>query len=174
MPDPAKRRDLVLDTSVWINLLATETLPDILAAFGGSYYTPEQVVSEITRHPVTNIQFTAEAHPFRSRPPPASIVVLSQKELELFLDIVGGPATSALGDGEAAAISVAVVRGFALAIDDRKARRIIRERFSHIETFWTADILSDPLVKTVLGAHLAEECWRKAKQFGRMHVPRTK
>jgi hypothetical protein len=27
-------------------------------------------------------------------------------------------------------------------------------------------------VKEALGARVAEECWAKAKQFGRMHIPR--
>ena len=45
MPDPADSDGLVLDTSVWINLLATESIESILGALSVRCYAPEQVVS---------------------------------------------------------------------------------------------------------------------------------
>jgi predicted nucleic acid-binding protein len=173
MPDPAKSRGLVLDTSVWINLLATESVAPILSALGANCYAPEHVVSEIKRHPITNEFFAADNHPLRALSATVAIVSLEPSELDLFLDIVGAPATDALGDGEAAAISVAVVRGLDLVIDDRKARRIVREKFGRVQTFWTVDILRAQAVKKALGVRLADECFAKAERFGRMHIPRS-
>jgi len=47
MPDPAGSRGLVLDTSVWINFLATEALLEILAALAVPCHAPEQVLARL-------------------------------------------------------------------------------------------------------------------------------
>ena len=173
MPDPAESGGLVLDTSVWINLLATEATEAILGALAVACYAPEQVVTEVRRHPVTGTTFTAEDHPLRQMSPTVSILPLEGEELDLFLEIVGAPAGEALGDGEAAAIAVAASRGLDLVIDDRKARRILRERFSRVLIHWTVDLLQARSVVAALGRPLIDECLAKALRFGRMHVPRV-
>lgn len=173
MPDPADSSGLVLDTSAWINLLATEAMEAILDALAVPCHAPEQGVAEVRRHPVTGVIFPAESHPLRKGSPRASILSLQRTELDLFLEIVGAPARDALGDGEAAAIVAAVSRGFDLVIDDRKARRIVRERFSQVRTYWTVDLLRSRSVVVALGRPLVDECFAKALRFGRMHVPRA-
>ncbi len=173
MPDPAESGGLVLDTSVWINLLATEAMEAILGALAVPCYAPEQVVTEIRRHPATSTTFPAEDHPLRQMSPRVSILSLEGEELDLFLKIVGAPAGEALGDGEAAAIAVAASRGLDLVIDDRKARRILRERFSQVPTHWTVDLLQARSVVAALGRPLIDEYFAKALRFGRMHVPRA-
>jgi predicted nucleic acid-binding protein len=173
MPDPAESDGLVLDTSVWINLLATEAMEAILNALGVPCYAPEQVVTEVKRHPATGTMFPADDHPLRCMAPRVSILSLEGEELDLFLEIVGAPAGDALGDGEAAAIAVAASRGLDLAIDDRKARRILRERFGRVLTWWTVDLLQARPVVAALGRPLVDECFAKALRLGRMHVPRS-
>jgi predicted nucleic acid-binding protein len=173
MPDPAESGGLVLDTSVWINLLATEAMEAILEALAVPCHAPEQVIAEISRHPVTGAVLAPDRHPLRGTSPPVSIVSLQSTELELFLGIVAAPAGDALGDGEAAAIAVAVSRGLDLVIDDRKARRILRERFRRVRTYWTVDLLKARAVVTALGGRRADECFARAREFGRMHVPRS-
>lgn len=100
-----------------------------------------------------------------------SIVALVGAELDLFVDLVGAPMGDGLGDGEAAAIAVAVSRNLDLVIDDRKARRIVRERFSQVQTYWTIDILRAQRVVNAVGASLADEYFARAKRFGRIHAP---
>lgn len=170
MPDPADSGRLVLDTSVWINLLATEAIEPILIGLGCEFHAPEQVLAEVKRHPITNASLLAETHPLRTLG--VSIIALDAAERRLFLDIVGAPAADALGDGEAAAIAVAVSRGLDLVIDDRKARRILRERFADVRVYWTVDLLRSPAVIQTLGARLSEERFARASRFGRMHIPR--
>src|SRR5713101_4355796 len=118
MLNSAATAGLVLDTSVWINLLATEAMEAILGALAVQCYAPEQVVTEVTRHPVTGVAFAAENHPLRQMSSGISIISLDTSELAIFLEIVGAPAPDALGDGEAAAIALAVSRGLDLVIDD--------------------------------------------------------
>ena len=173
MPDPSESGGLVLGTSVLINLLATQAMEPILTALGVPCHAPEQVFSEIKRHPITGAIFSGDTHPLRQMTSPVSIVSLEGKELDLFLNIVGRPAVDALGDGEAAAIAVAVTRGLDLVIDDRKARRILRQEFSQVRTCWTVDLLQAQQVLAALGRRQAEDCFAKAQRFGRMHVPRT-
>jgi predicted nucleic acid-binding protein len=163
---------LVLDASVWINLLATDAIDAILAALAVPCHAPQQVLMEVNRHPVTGAAFTTDRHPLASLNG-VSIVALAGAELDLFVDIVGAPMGEGLGDGEAAAIAVAVSRNLDLVIDDRKARRIVRERFGQVQTHWTIDILRAQSVVSAVGASLAEEYFARAKRFGRMHVPRS-
>ena len=93
-----------------------------------------------------------------------SILSLERDELGLFLDIVGAPAVDALGDGEAACIAVAASRGLDLVMDDRKARRIVRERFAQVHTWWTVDLLQARSVVTALGRQQADECFARARR----------
>ncbi len=172
MPDPAESGGLVLDTSVWINLLATEAVEAILDALAVPCHAPEQVIAEIKRDPLTGVIFPADRHPLHHMSSGISILSLEGTELDLFLEIVGAPAADALGDGEAAAIAAAVSRGLDLVIDDRKARRIVRERFGQVRTYWTVDVLRAHRVVTALGRDRADEYFAKARRFGRMHVPR--
>jgi predicted nucleic acid-binding protein len=173
MLSPAESAGLVLDTSVWINLLATEAMQDILAALAVPCHAPEQVVAEVRRHPVSGVAFTSDRHPLRGMAPMVSILQLEGPDLDLFLEIVGAAAADALGDGEAAAIAVAVSRGLDLVVDDRKARRILRERFSQVRTYWTVDLLRAEPVIAALGRGQAQDYFDKALRLGRMHVPRS-
>lgn len=165
MPDLAAGKGLVLDTSVLINLLATEELEAILDALAVPCHAPEQVIDEITRHPVTGMAYSADRHPSLeiSR---LSILSLKNIELDLFLEIVGAPASDALGDGEAAAIAVAMSRGLDLVIDDRKARRILRERFNQVRTLWTVDLPQANSVVRVLGRRRADTVSRRPDASG--------
>ena len=172
MPDPGESGGLVLDTSVWINLLATEAIEPILAALGVPCHAPEQVVAEIRRHPVTGVTFVGNRHPLRRSTSLISIVSLEGEELDLFFETVGRPGVDGLGDGEAAAIAIAVSRGLGLVIDDRKARRILRQYFSQVQTYWTVDLLRAPQVLAAVGRQQAEDYFARAQRFGRMHVPR--
>lgn len=172
MLDPGESDGLVLDASVWINLLATDASEAILGALGIPCHAPEQVVSEIKRHPATGVSFPSHDHPLRHMPG-VSILSLEGNELDLFLEIVGAPAGDALGDGEAAAIAIAASRGLDLVIDDKKARRILRERFGQVRTYWTVDLFQSRSVIATFGRTLVDEYYARALRIGRMHVPRV-
>ena len=173
MSDSVESDGLVLDTSVWLNLMATEAMGTILDALAVPCYAPEQVVTEIRRHPGTSATLPVGNHPLRQMSPRVSILSLENEELDLFLEIVGASSGDALGDGEAAAIALTVSRGLDLVIDDRKARQILRERFSQVRAYWTVDLFRASAVVTALGRTQVEEYFTKAVRIGRMHVPRT-
>ena len=173
MPDPAESVGLVLDTSVWINLLATDAMEAILGALAVPCYAPEQVVTEVRRHPATGTAFPMESHPLRQMSPKVSILSLEGNELDLFLEIVGAPSGDALGDGEAAAIVVAASRGLDLIVDDRKARQILREEIQP-----TTHLLDGRSAASEFGCRRSwspagRRMFARACRFGRMHVPRS-
>jgi len=58
-----------------------------------------------------------------------------------------------------------------LVIDDGKARRILRERFGHVQLYWTVDLLRASKVIAALGSERAEHCFEQARRFGRMRIP---
>lgn len=173
MPDPIGSPGLVLDAKVCINMLATEAVADLLGALAVPCLVPTQVLGEVTRDPVTRAALPDAGHPLRRHAPLLTVVGLTAPEVGLFLDLVGAPIPDALGDGEAAAIAVAVYRGLDIALDDRKARRIIGVRFPHLRMFWTVDLLRASRVVATIGAAWAADLFDRARRHGRMHVPRV-
>ena len=172
MPDPAGSSGLVLDANVCINLLATKAVAALLDALAIPCLIPDQVLAEVTRDPVTRAALPDAGHPLRRHAPALGVVALIDGEIDLFLDLVGAPTADALGDGEAAAIAVAVHRRLDIAMDDKKARPIVRDRFPTLRAFWTVDLLRAPSVVAGLGAARAADLFDRAKRHGRMHVPR--
>jgi predicted nucleic acid-binding protein len=168
---------LVLDTSVWINILATKETQRILNAISRSYLVPPQVLAEVKRDPITKQAYSNVQHPLRAGPP-IHIVPLSNDELSLFIELVSAPIIDRLGDGEAAAIAVALCRNSTLVIDERKARRGLRDKFSKPSLLGSVDLLRRTEVALSLGQDLYEKCFENARRFGRMHMhvikPRNK
>ncbi|KAF0134756.1 MAG: hypothetical protein FD152_1419 [Xanthobacteraceae bacterium] len=161
---------LVLDTSVWINLLATEEATEIVATLGCECLVPDAVKSEVLRNPVTGVAYPLLRHPLTFSP---SMVraEMTEAELSTFLELVGTEGSFRLGDGEAAAIAVAVHRRVVIAIDERKARNVLRTYYPKVQTIYSIDLLRHQRVLEVMGEDKVEGLVAKAKQFGRMHVP---
>ncbi len=62
--------------------------------------------------------------------------VTGDDELALLVEFA-----ASLGDGEAASAAVAVSRGYLLATDDRKARRVVQSAHPEVEQLTTAQLL---------------------------------
>lgn len=165
----ASKTSAVFDASVWINLFATEKAGAIIDAFGVDIDLPPQVLRELRRDPVTNRPFDNLNHPALAIPS-VRRSALAGAEIGLFLELVAAAPPNGLGDGEAAAMAIAVHRHSVLAVDERKARRILAERFPHVTILRSAEILNAPSVLAALGEVAAKECFAKAVRHGRMHV----
>lgn len=165
----ASQTSAVFDTSIWINLFATEQAGAIISAIGFDIALPPQVLRELRRDPVTNQPFNRASHPALALPLVRQSA-LAGAEVGLFLELVAAAPPDGLGDGEAAAIAIAVQRSSVLAIDERKARRILAERFPHVTVVRSAEILNMPAVFDAIGEAAAKECIAKAIRFGRMHT----
>lgn len=128
LPDNFPTGPLVLDASVIINLLGSGSPAIILAATGVDCIVVEQTLAEITRHPIPGLChkeiLSALGHDGHIQPHR-----MSSEEYALYLSMIQGPSSESLGDGESAAIAVAVSTKRQVILDDGKARRIHRARF---------------------------------------------
>jgi predicted nucleic acid-binding protein len=167
LTDPAAR--LVADTSTVINLIATGSAGDIIAALPNRIVVVDVVAAELE---------AGRAHGRKScdrlkelaLSGALDIVELNDHALPYFEDLVIGPAVSTLDDGEAATIAYALANVGTALIDERKATRICRERFPQLRVATTIDVLIHDDVQQRLGqALLTDAVWR-ALQNGKMGV----
>ncbi|MDW9378028.1 hypothetical protein NKZ03_00205 [Sinorhizobium meliloti] len=142
--------DLIVDTSVIINLNATGQAAEIIRAFGVMLRA-----STVVRDELIGDRFGA-----RNDAEMAKKLVdeglLKYVELDdqgelIFASLVSGSAAESLDDGEAATLAVGAVLGHTVVMDERKAQRIAGERFASMQIITTADILCSERVVADLG-----------------------
>ena len=98
------------------------------------------------------------------------IVSLGEVGQQVFGDLVIGPATETLDDGEAATIAYAEERGIVPVIDERKARRICAQRFTRLRPLSTVDLFAAADVETSLGRRALADAVFQALRTARMRV----
>jgi predicted nucleic acid-binding protein len=134
----ARHDMLVLDASVLINLLGSGHVEVVLRAWKGSVVMVDRTFREVLRDPsgrmpsVADRQFLVDQGLIR-------VEALNSEAVELFVDLVSAP--DALDDGEAATIAFAVIAEAVAVLDERRARRIVRERFPELALDSTAGLL---------------------------------
>ncbi|MGO4281537.1 PIN domain-containing protein [Cupriavidus sp. RAF20_2] len=161
--------DLVMDTSVVINVLATGHASSILSALAIPIIVTENVVQELDRG-----QSAGYPQGKQLRALIADSVVrvegLDDSELELFMELVSGRTERTLGDGEAATLAMSYSRGTSAAVDEKRATQIARSRFAGVRLVTTVDILAHPGVRTLLGRDTLSEATFLALTEARMQV----
>jgi predicted nucleic acid-binding protein len=161
--------DLVLDSSVIINLLATGHATPILKALAVPVAVTGNVVREIERG-------AANGRPeFELLIAMVNEGVLRVEELEgevlaTLFDLVSGGTAESLDDGEAATLAFAHGRSFSAAIDEKKATRLAAARFKSLRLVTTIDILAHESVRTSLGDQPLADATFQALQLARMQV----
>jgi predicted nucleic acid-binding protein len=160
---------LVADASVMINLNATGFAHEILTALQRRVAIVNIAWEEVEageREGRQNID------PLRGLVETGIIelVDLNDGAERYFEQLVVGPATMTLDDGEAATIAYSVEHGAVAIIDERKAWRVCRERFSAIRMGSTVDMFSHPDVERILGRKNLSEAVMNALQGARMGV----
>lgn len=161
--------DLVLDSSVIINLLATGHATSILKALAVPVAVTGNVVREIERG-------AANGRPeFKLLLAMVNEGVLRVEELEgevltTLFDLVSGGTAESLDDGEAATLALAHGSGLSAAIDEKKATRLAAVRFKSLRLVTTIDILAHGSVRTSLGEKLLADATFRALRLARMQV----
>src|SRR4029077_5630888 len=130
---------------VVINLLGCGAAESVLQALPTPRVVAEVTSREILRNPLTP---TSRADPMGPLLPAKLIerVALLPPAMATFMKLVGANPPDDLGDGEAAAIALAQQLGIAIALDDTKARRIVREQFLGLHLISSVDIFASPSV----------------------------
>lgn len=130
--------DAVCDACVFINLWATGRVDEILVANQLRIMVPEQVATECRMEPGSTDLIVGEPRRCaelieRGR---LRVVTLGDNEVESYVQL-----GRELDDGEAAALAYAAVRSTTLLTDERKAIRIVSERFPQVAVIRTAALV---------------------------------
>ncbi len=142
---------LIADASVLINLNATGCVETILRALPHRLAVVDVVVDEIEggvrkgRQDAVKLASLIEADLIE-------VVKLGPQGLIVFENLVIGPASDTLDDGEAATIAYAEEAGARALIEERKARRLASERHAGLTLGCTADLLRYVDVERAVGA----------------------
>ena len=165
--DPCK--PLVFDASVLINLNASGYSREILGAFPNKVFVTQEVMQELKEdrkngsRDFNGISQSASAGNI-------TIKKLNDYEIDLFEQMVIGPAGTTLDVGEASTIAYAARNQAIAIIDERKAHRICKERYASLFVGCTIDIFAHPAVQTALGAENLHSAIVNALSKARMSV----
>ena len=160
---------VVADTSVVINLNATEYAEAILNALPNRFLVVSEVRLELEEDRQTGRNDSAALAALVASGR-AEIVQLGDGGIQHFSDLVSGPAVQTLDDGEAATIAYALEQRALPLIDERKANRICAERFAELVTGSTVDLLAQDDVQAALGRDRLADAVFNALRYGRMRV----
>lgn len=163
-------RPVLFDSSVLINVLATNQDREILRVLPAGSGVCAAVASEALflrgeepgdpRQPVTLAALTGEGLLERYEPE-------NDSELALYVELAAD-----LDDGEAMTLAIAQQRGMAVAIDDRKARRIANERFGvTLAMLRTSDVMQGWLEEGKPPHALFQAALRRIETMARFRPP---
>ena len=160
---------LLADTSTVINVIATGFASSIAQALPCRLTVVDTVLAELE---MGRARGRNDAQRFNDLAAEGlvEIVSLGDSAMRHFEDLVIGPASLTLDDGEAATIAYAVDKRGAAFIDERKATRICAVRYPTLRIACTVDILLHPDVQRRLGRDGLGEAIFGALQKGRMRV----
>lgn len=168
MPGPETGAALVIDASVLINLLGCGAAEEVLVSLPHEVFIEHRALTEVLRDPSRNLPARDQRALLAQRQ------VLQERSLEgeaidCFLELVAE--LDGLDDGEAATIAYALDQSAIAVLDERKARRIVRERFPTLARISTAGLFRILLEQQRLGAERVRQLLLEALQRARMSVP---
>ena len=120
--------DLVADASVWINLVASGRMEDILSALSVPVGVPSIALQELKRGQARGYDAFAQVDRLVQTGLVVALNLESQDE-SLFLELVSGETAETLDDGEAATLVLSVRMKAMAAIDERKATTLASRLF---------------------------------------------
>lgn len=160
---------LVADTSTVINLIATGSAGDIIAALPNRLVVVDVVPGELEAGRARGREACDRLKELASSGA-LDIVELGDDALSYFEGLVIGSAIETLDDGEAATIAYALAHAGTALIDERKATRICRERFSGLRLGSTIDVFIHGDVQARIGPTLLADAVFRALSDGKMSV----
>jgi predicted nucleic acid-binding protein len=160
---------LVADTSTAINLNASGRSREILRAIPNRVVVAETILVELEAGKRRGRR-TADHLKALINDGFVEVITMGDIGAQHFEELVIGPATETLDDGEAATIAVALEHHGIALIDERKAHRIGRKRYPDLRTGCTVDVFAHPAVLRVLGEQKLASSVLSALMLARMHV----
>lgn len=160
---------VVADTSAIINLNGTLRAADILRALPERVIVVDIAAEELDdgrKKGHTDADMLREL----KRGGLLEIASLGNIGEALFEQLVVGPASSTLDDGEAATIAYAVEHSIGVVIDDSKARRLCRERHRGVSMRCSVEIFQQASIREALGAEGLSAAVFNSLRISRMRV----
>lgn len=161
---------LVGDASVWINLVATERAEQIVGASPTRMLITTTALGELETGRAKGRQAAAGVAQLIAAGLVTEVALRAGDEA-VFLDLIAGPTSVTLDDGEAATIAYALgARSIAL-IDERKATDLCSRRHPQLAVVSTTDLLFSDPVASALGSSALSDSLFLALTGARMRVP---
>jgi predicted nucleic acid-binding protein len=160
---------LIVDASAIINLNGTGCATAILSAIPNRIHVTDVVVDELrtdNRSSRDDARMLANLLAGRH----VSEVAIASMTGHHFEQLVIGNSLDTLDDGEAATIACAVEMRAVAVIDERKAKRICRDRYPNLLVATTVDMLSLDSVVEALGRERLADATYRALREARMRV----
>jgi hypothetical protein len=166
---PEQSRPLVLDTGVALNLLATGQPSEIACHLGRPLLIEEISANLLDAAPLRS-PFRQDA--LRSVVDAGIVTIerLDAASYDIFLDIVGAPPPDDLGDGEAAALALALARGADLVVDEPKTTRLAAARLGR-EPLHSLDLIGAPALFEEFGAKRIGQLILAAARDAHIRIP---
>ncbi|HTI71807.1 MAG TPA: hypothetical protein VMF06_17660 [Candidatus Limnocylindria bacterium] len=134
-------RALITDTSVLLNILATEHAENILEDSGWNFSICKAVLGEalVLRNRETQESLPLDLTPHIQSGRLTVCELAGESEYELLVEFASLMGRG--GDGEAMSFAIATSRSMPVAIDDQRAVKRARQRFPALTTLTTTDVL---------------------------------
>jgi predicted nucleic acid-binding protein len=161
---------LVADASVWINLVAGARASDVIRVLAMRPQISRIALDELERGRDKGRR-TAAALADLIKDGLVEVAELPAEAEETFLNLVAGPVSQTLDDGEAATLALALQIGAVAIIDERKAINLARDRFPALQIISTAELLLSDAVRSVFSDEELGNVLYRALQEARMRVP---
>ena len=161
---------LVADASVWINLVAGARASDVIRVLAMRPQISRIALNELERGRDKGRR-TAAALADLIKDGLVEVAELASEAEETFLNLVAGPVSQTLDDGEAATLALALQIGAVAIIDERKAINLARDRFPALQIISTAELLLSDAVRSVFSDEELGNVLYRALQEARMRVP---
>lgn len=168
MPESEDAPVYVLDASVLINFLGCGAADDILRTLPGQAWMEQRALAEVLLDPgrrlpsIEQREALIESGALRAQ-------ALCGVGIERFLALVSDE--DRLDDGEAATIACALQLGGVAALDERKGRRVARERFRDLVLISTAGLFRTLVESGSMPEEQVRMLIVAALQKARMSVP---
>ena len=166
----AESRQFVADASVWINLVASGYLDEVLDAMGMRAIIPSIAIRELERGRTKGHDTSARISDLVAAGR-VTATPLAVADESVFFSLVSGTTAGTLDDGEAATLALAVRLGAVAVIDERKATTLGIARFPDLQMRSTTDLLFATLPDEGDGQGPLADALFSALRGARMRVP---
>jgi predicted nucleic acid-binding protein len=163
---------LVADASAVINLLGTGMPVPLLRNLGMRVLIAAQAFGEVRRHPIQG-ELIEPAMAALTSERLIEQVQLGNQGRRVFLELVANDLSGGLDDGEASTIAAALEHSndAIVVIDEKKAGRLLSERWPDRRSVSTVTLLAQPRIRSGVSDQAFADAVFSALKHARMRVP---